>query len=141
MRNSSLWSIEVFEKEVISQQNSWITFETSRVRSRNQASESTQVCGTGVFFLSLFSPNFNDQLSSNFHRFVYLCMLRYTKWEDWSLTIFYQKCPSSATKGFDTGFQDKKGHLLNLVWKHTDFEETCLTNIWEVLHSYTYPYN
>ena len=35
-----------------------------------------------------FVWNFDDHLSSNFHRFVILCiMLRYTMWEYWSLTI------------------------------------------------------
>ena len=37
-----------------------------------------------VFFLPLLSHNFNDQLSSNFHRFV---ISRYIKWEDWSLKL------------------------------------------------------
>ena len=40
-----------------------------------------------VFFLSLLSCIPDDQLSSNFHNVVILCMLRYTKWENWSLTI------------------------------------------------------
>ena len=42
--------------------------------SRNQASDSTQLCVTRVFFLSLLSRNFDDQLSSNFHRFVVSCI-------------------------------------------------------------------
>ena len=47
-------------------------------------SESTQIRPTGVFFLS----NFDDQFSSNFHRFVILCFCWDTLlWEDWSLTI------------------------------------------------------
>ena len=36
------------------------------LRSRNQASESTQLRVTRVFFLSLLSRYFDDQLSSNF---------------------------------------------------------------------------
>ena len=43
------------------------------MRSRNQASESTQLRVTRVFFLSLLSRNFEHQLSSSFHRFVILC--------------------------------------------------------------------
>ena len=39
---------------------------------RNQASESTQLCVTRAFFLSLLSRKFADRLSSNFHRFVIL---------------------------------------------------------------------
>ena len=40
----------------------------------NQASEITRVCVTRVFFLTLLSRNFDDQLSSNLHRFVILCI-------------------------------------------------------------------
>ena len=42
----------------------------------------------GCFFLSFLSHNFDDWLSSNFHRFCCnMYMLRHTKWEDWSLTL------------------------------------------------------
>ena len=43
-----------------------------------------------VFFLSLLSRNFDDQLSSNFHRFVILCLCWYTASEKtglWQLPI------------------------------------------------------
>ena len=74
MRNGSLWSNVVSEKEVTFYE---FDFETSdlNLRSQNQASESTQLRVTRVFFLSLLSCNFYDRLSSNFHRFVilYLC--------------------------------------------------------------------
>ena len=43
------------------------------INQRNQASESTQLRVTRVFFLPLLSHNFDYQLSSNFHRFVILC--------------------------------------------------------------------
>ena len=47
-------------------------------------SESTLVCATGVFFLSLFSCDFDDN-------WVKICnfmhMTGYIKWEYWSLTI------------------------------------------------------
>ena len=45
---------------------------------------------TRFFFIrSLLSRKFDDQLNSNFHRFVILCivMLRYTSWENWSSTM------------------------------------------------------
>ena len=45
------------------------------------------LCDNGVFFLPSFSRNCDDQLSPHFYRFVIMHMLRYTKWEDWSLTI------------------------------------------------------
>ena len=44
------------------------------LRSRNQASS----CDKFFFFLSLISRNFGDRLSSNFHRFVILCICRDT---------------------------------------------------------------
>ena len=41
------------------------------LRSQNEASdESTELCVTRAFFLPLFPRNFDDQLSSNFPRFV-----------------------------------------------------------------------
>ena len=48
--------------------------EDSLCFSRNQASESTELRVTGVYFLSLLSCNFDNQLSSKFHRFVILCI-------------------------------------------------------------------
>ena len=48
----------------------------------------THLCNKDIFFLSLFSCNFDDQLSQNFHRpYYFRHMLGYTKWEYWSLTI------------------------------------------------------
>ena len=47
----------------------------------------TTLCDKGVF-LSLLSRNFDDQLSLKFSQVCYFMhMLRYTKWEDWSMTI------------------------------------------------------
>ena len=55
---------------------------------RGVDTEHTISCDKGVFFISSLSRNFDDQLCSNFHRFViFLHMLRYTKWDDWSLAI------------------------------------------------------
>ena len=39
------------------------------------------LCNNGVFFLSLFSCNFDEKLSPNVHRFVVLCIMGYTKKE------------------------------------------------------------
>ena len=39
--------------------------------------EKHTTCATKVFFLPLFSRNFDDQLSSNLHRFVILCIIRW----------------------------------------------------------------
>ena len=47
----------------------------SKLRSRNQASETHNLCRTSrCFVLFIFSRNFDDQLSSNLHRFVILCI-------------------------------------------------------------------
>ena len=75
VRNDSLWiwSNVVFEKVVISHENIWFDFETSaEVWKSSIWTESTQLRTNRVFSLPLFSHNFEDQLSSNFHRFV-LC--------------------------------------------------------------------
>ena len=57
----------------------------------------TTSCDKGVISFSV-SRNFDNQMSSNFHSFIILCiMLRCTKWEDWSLTIL--PMVSSVFKG------------------------------------------
>ena len=82
VRNGFLWSNIVFVKEVTSHSNikrlqAWSFLVIIWMHTN---------CATRVFFLLLFSCNFDiDQLSLNFHRFV--IMLGYTKWEYWSLTI------------------------------------------------------
>ena len=60
---------QVFEKDKIFELNS-----RPQLRSRIQASKSSQLVRQGSFFLPLFSRNLDDQLSSNFHRFVTLCI-------------------------------------------------------------------
>ena len=55
-----------------------------------KASESTQLVLQGCFgfFFHYHLATSTTKMSSHFHRFVILyIMLRYTKWEDWSLTI------------------------------------------------------
>ena len=64
-----------------------IDFETSHVRSWNQASESTQLVRQGCFFFHYSFANYNDHLSSNYHRFVIWCMLRRLVFDN------YQRCP------------------------------------------------
>ena len=59
----------------------------STLKIRFQASESTPLHVTRVFFLPLLSRNFDDQLSSNVHRFVILCIC----WDTPS------ECPVSLT--------------------------------------------
>ena len=62
MRNGSLWSNVVFDKEVIFH---GFDFENSELE---------QLRVTRLLFLSLLSRNFDDQLSSISHRFVILCI-------------------------------------------------------------------
>ena len=57
-----------------------------------KTSESTQICAIRVFFHLLFSCNFDDRLSSNFHRFVLLCMCWDAPSEQTGLD-YYQRCP------------------------------------------------
>ena len=94
MSDGSLWSIVVLEKEVMSQSNIWIDFGTLRVSSQNQAwkytSSCDKICFPSVIFSQLRRPIEFAQVSYCVH------MLRYAKWEDWSLTV-YQKCPVSLS--------------------------------------------
>ena len=56
------------------------------------------MCATGVFFLSLFSYNFDGQLRSNFHRFVFLNS--YVGTDQVRILVFYncQICPVSLMR-------------------------------------------
>jgi hypothetical protein len=64
VRNGSLRSNVVFEKEVISHE---FDFKTSEFDFEVPKSfENTQLRVTMLFFLPLLSRNFDDQLSSNF---------------------------------------------------------------------------
>ena len=68
VRNGSLWSDVVFQKEAIPHSNIKILQAWSLFRHLNAHKFVQQ----GRFFLSLLSCNFDDQLSSDFHRFVIL---------------------------------------------------------------------
>ncbi len=86
-----LWSNGVLEKRAHFQPKN-IIWEGLQAWSLSQASESTQFYATSVCFLSLFSCNFDDQLSPNFHRFVILCICWNTPSEDtglWQLPKVY----------------------------------------------------
>ena len=49
--------------------------QVQNLKSRNRASESTELCVTRVFSFIIISPtDFDDRLSSNFHRLVILCI-------------------------------------------------------------------
>ena len=63
VRNGSLWSNVVFEKDVIS--HSKRERQITNLRTR-------------VSFLSLFLCNFDDQLRQNFHRLIILCICENT---------------------------------------------------------------
>ena len=92
MRNGSLWSNVVFEKEVISHWNIWIEFETSAEVSKSSIWKHT-TCAARVFCQPLISCNFANQLSPNFHRFVILCI--HVEIFQVRRLIFdnYQRCP------------------------------------------------
>ena len=60
----------------------------SNLRSRNEASESTQLRTTMVFFSFIIISQFRRPIVLKFsHVRYFMHMLRYTKWEDWSFTI------------------------------------------------------
>ena len=72
------------------------------VDSITQCLKAHTICATNVFFLSLFSCNFDDQLSKQNHIFVVLyIMLGYNRWEKWSLTtIKGVQCLCTTQRGF-----------------------------------------
>ena len=82
VRISSLWSGVVFEKEVIFHEFDFETLDIWGIEIKHLKAHN--FVWQWVFILSLLSRNFDDQLSSNFHRFVikFLCiMLRYTNYQ------------------------------------------------------------
>ena len=83
VRNGSLWSNVVFFKEEIYHSNTEAIY---------YASESTQISSIMMFFLSVFSCSFDDQLSKNVHRFVISCTSWDTSSENTGLWQ-YQRCP------------------------------------------------
>ena len=79
--------------------------------SRNQASESTWLRVTRVFFLSLLSRNFGDQLSSNFQRFK--C------WDTPSeKTSPWQLLPTVSSVFKWRVMQINAFHILGCIWLH-----------------------
>ena len=74
MRNGSLWSTAFFETEVIFHE---FDFETSDLEfevSKSSILNAHNFVRQGCFYLSLLSHNFDDRLSTHFHRFVTLCI-------------------------------------------------------------------
>ena len=92
MRNGSLWSAIVFEKDVIFHEFDFKTSDLELKVSKSTIWTHTTSCDKGGFFLSLLSRKFDDRLSSNFHRFVILCICWDTptvKASLWQLPIVY----------------------------------------------------
>ena len=74
MRNGSLWSNVVFRERSYFP---LIWFKDLRLRIWDpeiKYPKAHNFVWQGLFFLSLLSRNFDDQLSSNFHRFVIVCI-------------------------------------------------------------------
>ena len=108
VRNSSLWSNVVFKKEVIFHE---FDFETSDLEfevSKSSIWKHTTSCDKGVFSFIIISQ-LRRPIELKFSQVCYFMhMLRYTKWEDWSLTIEtymhpncseqqrFQHCPMSS---------------------------------------------
>ena len=88
MRNGSLWSGVVFEQEVTFHE---FDFQTSSLECEVPKSsiwKHTTSCDKGVLFFHsyLATPTTNQaQIFTGFNYFMH--MLRYSKWEAWSLTI------------------------------------------------------
>ena len=87
MRNGSLWSNVVFEKEVTFDE---LDFETSYLDLevlKSSIWKHTTLCDKGVFSFIIMSQ-LRQPIDLKFSQVCYFIhMLRYIEWEDWSLTI------------------------------------------------------
>ena len=87
MRNGSLWSNVVLVVKVFFHE---FDFETSTLEfevSKSSIWKHTTLCDKGVFSFIIIS-RLRWPIELNFSQvFYFVHMLRYTKWEDWSLTI------------------------------------------------------
>ena len=91
MRNGSLWSNVDFQREVIFHEFDLKTSELDFEVSNSSIWKHT-LRVKRVFFLLLLSRNFDDKLSSNFHRCVILCIFWDTPREKtghWQLPIVF----------------------------------------------------
>ena len=128
MRNGSLWSDIVFEKEVFFHE---FDFETSCLEleiSKSSIWTHTISCDKGVFFISVLCRNFDDRLSSIFHRLVILCICWDTtsvKTSLWQLpivsTVFNYTLLKLETKAFK--FDESRLNFLHI------FQALCLQQI------------
>ena len=87
MRNGSLWSDVVFEKGVIFHE---FHFETSSLEfevSKSNIWKHRTLCDKGVFSFIIISQLRRPIELKISQVCYYMHMLRYSKWEDWSLTI------------------------------------------------------
>ena len=82
VRNGFLWSNIVFDWSNIVFDEAVISH-SEKTEAFCYASESTQICATRVFFLSLLFWNFDDQLN---HK-IFTDLLLYAVLENWSSTI------------------------------------------------------
>ena len=93
--------------------------------SRNQASESTQLRVSRVFFLSLLSHNCDDRLRSHYHRFVILCICWDTPSEKpglWQLPIV--STVFKLVRG-QVWFTHRLEVLASEVWRFSLFSSSC----------------
>ena len=93
MRNGSLWSEVVFEKEVIFREFDFEISDLDFWGLEIKHLKAYNFVWQGFFFLSLLSSNFDDQFSSNFHRFVILC----TWWDTPSEKTGFWQLPIVST--------------------------------------------
>ena len=94
MRNASLWSNLVFEKKKSNFPRIWFRDLRFRIWGLEiKHRKRTQLPVTRMFFLSLLSRNFDDQSSSNFHRFVISCIC----WDTPSLNLCLWQLPIVST--------------------------------------------
>ena len=111
---ASFWSDIVFEKEVIFLEFDFETSELVFEVLKSSICKAHKFVWRGCFFLPLLSHNFNDQLSSNFHRFVILCIC----WDTASEKTGLWQLPIVASGFKQTNQPGDYQKFNNMPWIH-----------------------
>ena len=131
MRNGSLWSNVVFEKEVIFHKFDFETLDLELIWGLEIKHQLESIQLKGCFFLSLLSRNFDKQLSSIFYKLVILCIqgcwdIPRDKTSHWQLPIV-----TTAFKAMCNGAQQLANFLFyDFLGKHCCFHRLVWSSVW-----------
>ena len=119
-------------KEVIFHQNIWIWFRELRIMFWGPEIKhlKAQLSVTRVFFLPLLSRNFDDQLRSNYHRFV---TCAYVEIHQVRRLVFdnYQRCLVSLSLAFIMAFNSSNMECYTLTLWDWTYKIPAIPFIWK----------